>query len=187
MILADDAGRVRRLALKPGPAPRLVVEAETVLDKGIVADPASTGGAVIVATADQRVRALSARDLSPVGAWPLEGPLAGPPVALGERCFVSDGAGGVMAFGREGQRLWAIKLDAPAVGTPVIQENTIWLLDRQGRLYGRSLADGALRERLELGFLPAGGLLVVGSQTIAPVARGTVQLLQLNPGQPRKP
>ncbi len=61
VILADDAGRVRRLALKPGPVPRLVVEAETVLDKGIVADPASTGGAVIVATADQRVRALSAQ------------------------------------------------------------------------------------------------------------------------------
>ena len=187
VILADDAGRVRRLALKPGPVPRLVVDAETVLDKGIVAGPGSTGGAVIVATADQLVRALSGSDLSPAGAWPLEGPLVGPPVALGERCFVSDGAGAVVAFGREGQRLWAIKLDAPAAGPPVIQDNTIWLLDRQGCLYGRSLADGAPRERLDLGFLPAGGLRVVGSQTILPVARGTVQLLQLHPGQPGKP
>ncbi len=92
-----------------------------------------------------------------------------------------------MAFGREGQRLWAIKLDAPAAGTPVIQDNTVWLLDRQGRLYIRSLSDGVPRDRLELGFLPAGGLRVVGSQIIAPVARGTVQLLQLQPGQSGKP
>ena len=79
MILADDAGRVRRLALKQKPVPRLVVEAETLLEKGIVADPASTGEAVIVVTADQRVRVLSARDLSPVGAWPLAAPLLGRP------------------------------------------------------------------------------------------------------------
>jgi PQQ-like domain len=91
-----------------------------------------------------------------------------------------------MAFGREGQRLWAIKLDAPAVGTPVIGDGTIWLLDRAGRLYRRALADGALRERLDLGFLPAGGLLMVGSQTIAATARGTVQPLQLNPSGPRR-
>ena len=179
VVLADDAGRVRRLALKAAPVPRLVVDAETTLDKPIIADPASTGGAVIVATADQRVRALAARDLSPLGAWPLAGPLAGAPVSKGDRCFVTDGAGEVMAFGREGQRLWAIKLDAPAAGTPVIQDTTIWLLDRQGRLYARSLADGSSRERLDLGFLPAGGLRTLGSQIIAPVARGTVQLLQL--------
>ena len=60
VVLADDTGRVRRLSLKPGPAPRLVVEAERPLDKGIVADPASTGGAVIAATADQQVRVFSA-------------------------------------------------------------------------------------------------------------------------------
>ena len=39
------------------PVPRLVVESEKLLDKGIVADPAATAGAVVVVTADQRVRA----------------------------------------------------------------------------------------------------------------------------------
>ena len=66
VVLADDAGRVRLLSLQQKPVPRLVVETEKLLDKGIVADPATTGGAVIVATADQRSRVLSARDLSPV-------------------------------------------------------------------------------------------------------------------------
>ena len=121
VILADDAGRVRRLGLKKEPVPRLVVEAETLLDKRIIADPASTGEAVIVATADQRVRALSARDLSPVGSWPLEAPLVSRPVAVGDHAFVFDGGGGVLALSREGRRLWSIKLDAPAAGTPVIE------------------------------------------------------------------
>ena len=40
----------------------------------IIADPVSTGGAVIVVTADGRVRALAVRDLSPVGSWALEAP-----------------------------------------------------------------------------------------------------------------
>ena len=65
VVLADDAGRVRLLSLQQKPIPRLVVEAEKLLEKGIIADPATTGGtdpaktgrAVIVATADQGVRA----------------------------------------------------------------------------------------------------------------------------------
>jgi hypothetical protein len=83
-----------------------------------------------------------------------------------------------MAFSRDGQRLWAIKLDAPDSGAPVVQDNTLWLLDRQGLLHTRSLTDGAARERLDLGILPAGGLKLIGTDLIAPVARGTVQLLR---------
>ena len=55
-----------------------------MLDQRIIADPASTGNAVIVATADRHVRALAARDLSPVGSWPLDAPLAGRPIGIGE-------------------------------------------------------------------------------------------------------
>ena len=43
VVLADDAGRVRLLSLQQKPVPRLVVEAEKLLEKGIVADPATTG------------------------------------------------------------------------------------------------------------------------------------------------
>jgi outer membrane protein assembly factor BamB len=185
VVLADDAGRVRLLSLQQKPVPRLVVEAEKLLEKGIVADPATTGGAVILATADQRVRVLSARDLSPVGAWPLEAPLLGSPVTAGERCFVFDSAGGILALGPDGRRLWSIKLDAAVAGPPLIQDDLVWLLDREGHLHARSLADGAAREQLELGVLPTGGLLQVGPEAIVPVARGTVQLLALHPGLAR--
>jgi len=187
VVLADDAGRVRLLSLRQKPVPRLVVEAEKLLEKGIVADPATTGGAVIVATADQRVRVLSARDLSPVGAWPLEAPLLASPVTAGERCFVFDSAGGILALGPNGRRLWSIKLDAAVAGPPLIQDELVWLLDREGHLHARSLADGAAREQLELGVLPAGGLLQVGPEAIVPVARGTVQLIALHPGLAREP
>jgi len=187
VVLADDAGRVRLLSLRQKPVPRLVVEAEKLLEKGIVADPATTGGAVIVATADQRVRVLSARDLSPVGAWPLEAPLLASAVTAGERCFVFDSAGGILALGPNGRRLWSIKLDAAVAGPPLIQDELVWLLDREGHLHARSLADGAAREQLELGVLPAGGLLQVGPEAIVPVARGTVQLIALHPGLAREP
>jgi hypothetical protein len=186
VILADDAGRVRLLSLQQKPVPRLVVEAEKLLDNGLIADPATTGGALIVITADQSVRALSARDLSPVGAWSLEAPLLGSPVAVGDRCFVLDSAGRVMVLGPDGARLWSIKLDAAVAGPPLIQGDLVWLLDREGHLHARSLSDGASREQIELGVLPCGGLLQVGPQVIVPVARGTVRPIALRPGLARE-
>ncbi|MGC8638318.1 MAG: PQQ-binding-like beta-propeller repeat protein [Isosphaeraceae bacterium] len=187
VILADDAGRVRRLSLRKEPVPRLAVEAETLLNQRIIADPAATGQAVIVATADQSVRALSARDLSPIGSWPLEAPLLSRPVAVGDRVFVFDGGGGVMALSRDGRKLWTIKLDAPVAGTPLIDGQLVWFLDRQGRLHARSLEGGAGRQRIDLGILPAGGMLAIGAQPIAPVARGTVAPLSLNSNNVSRP
>ena len=72
--------------IKTKPVARLVGEAEAILEQRIIADPASTGNAVIVVTADRRVRALAARDLSPVGSWALDAPLAGPPIGVDETC-----------------------------------------------------------------------------------------------------
>jgi hypothetical protein len=187
VVLADDVGRVRRLALKQDPAARLVAESEVTLDKPIIADPAATSEAVIVATADQKVRVLSGRDLSPLGAWPLEAPLVGRPVVVGGFAFVFDGAGGVLALSREGRRLWSIKLGAVAAGDPVIDGDRVWLLDRAGRLEGRSLTSGASGQRFDLGVLPAGGLVLAGSKTLVPVARGTLAPLALHPDQTQKP
>ncbi len=187
VVLADDAGRVRLLSLRQKPVPRLVVEAEKLLDKAIIADPAATAGAVVVATADQRVRAVSARDLSPVGIWPLEAPILGAPVTADERCFVFDTAGGILALGPDGRRLWAIKLDSVVAGSPLIQNDLLWLLDVEGHLHARSLTDGAARGAVELGVLPSGGLLQVGNQTLVPVARGTMQLIALDPALARDP
>jgi outer membrane protein assembly factor BamB len=180
VVLTDDAGRVRRLVLKTTPIPRLVVEAERLLEEPIVADPAATSAAVILLTADQKVRALAARDLSPVGTWPLEAPASGPPVNVGGRCFIADERGTVMAFGADGRRLWAARLDAPMVGAPVVREETVWILDRAGRLYGLGAADGSTLSRRELGILPGGGLLVTGTLALVPVARGSFQPVNLD-------
>ncbi len=180
VVLADDAGRVRRLALQDKPVPRLTVEAEKLLDKGLIADPAATGGSVVVVTADGKVRALSARDLSPLGAWPLEAPLLGAPVAAGKLCFVFDTAGGVLAINAEGRRTWSIKLDAPVAGVPMIENDRVWLLDREGHLHARSLADGGARQQVDLGVLPCGGLFPLEGMVLVPSARGTVQSLSLD-------
>src|SRR5262249_25814005 len=63
VVLADDVGHIYRVSLKQSPVPRLVGEAMTTLPQRIIAGPVSTGGAVIVVTADRHVRALSTRDL----------------------------------------------------------------------------------------------------------------------------
>ncbi len=178
-ILADEAGRLLRLSLKKNPVPRLVVEAETLLDKAIIADPAATSQAVIVVTADRRVRALSTRDLSPLGAWPLAAPLAEGPVHSGEHAFVYDTAGGVMAMGPEGRLIWSIKLDTAATGSPLLQGDRLWLADRDGHLHERALADGAERRQLVLGVLPAGGLIALGRMVLVSVARGSIAPVDL--------
>ena len=47
-----------RVGLKKTPVPRLIGEREVTLDQKIIADPATTGIAVILVTADRKVRAL---------------------------------------------------------------------------------------------------------------------------------
>src|SRR5262249_55284382 len=103
-VLADDGGRVYRIVLKPAPVSHLVAEAQVTLGQRVIADPVSIGGAVVVVTADRHVRALAVRDLSPVGSWALESPLAGEPFAFENGCFVIDRAGGVSAVGPRGKR-----------------------------------------------------------------------------------
>jgi hypothetical protein len=186
-VLADDTGKVRRLALKQEPVPRLAVEVERLLDKSIIADPAAVSEAVILVTADQRVRSLAARDLSPVGSWPLGAPLVGHPVTAGDLAFVFEGAGGVVALGRDGHRLWTIKLDAVVSGVPVVREDSVWFLDRTGRLHCRRVSDGAPKEQLALGVLPSGGLLQAGKEMIVPCGRGTVRPVALPTIEARKP
>ncbi|MFO0888197.1 MAG: PQQ-binding-like beta-propeller repeat protein [Isosphaeraceae bacterium] len=119
-----------------------------------------------------------------MGAWPLEA-LAERPAVVGDRVFVFDTGGGVSAFNREGQRAWQVRLDAPATGPPIIDGDLVWLLDRDGRLHGRSLSDGSPRRRIDPGALPAGGLIGLGGRVLVPTARGTLQALSLGPGDPR--
>jgi len=187
VVLADDDGRVHRVALKTTPVPRLVGEAPSTLGQRIIADPVSTGGAVIIVTADRRVRALAARDLSPVGSWALEAPLAGSPAGIGDGCFVMDRAGGVMAFGHDGKRAWSINLGSEVAGSPLIQNQTVWMLTRDGILHVRGRSDGAERGRIALGILPAGGLLTAGTHALVAAARGTLRPVGAQPKTGSKP
>jgi PQQ-like domain len=187
VVLADDVGRVLRVAHKTKPVARLIGEAQAVLDQRIIADPASTGNAVIVATADKRVRALAARDLSPVGSWVLDAPLAGPPIGIEDMCFVMDRAGGVMAFGRDGQRIWSIQLESAVVGAPLVRDQSVWLITQRGLLHVRALSNGQARGELALSLLPSGGLVLAGKQLLVPVGQGTLRTLTANPGAEKRP
>jgi outer membrane protein assembly factor BamB/TolA-binding protein len=177
VVLADDVGRVHRVALKPTPVPRLVGEAQVTLPQKIVADPACTSEAVIVVTGDSKVRSLAIRDLSPIGTWTLEAPLAGPPIGSSDACFVLDRAGGVLALGRDGKRMWSINLKSEVVGSPSIHDKTVLFLTKDGTLHARGSADGAEQFRRPLGFLPSGGLLMAGTRALAAAAAGTVRPL----------
>ncbi len=175
VVLADDVGHIHRVALKTAPVPRLVGEAQTTIPQRIIAGPVSTGGAVIVVTADRQVRALSTRDLSPVGSWALEAPLSGAPAGVGDGCFIMDRAGGITALARDGRRTWSIKLKAGTVGAPLVQDQTVWFLTSDGSLHVRARSDGAELDRIALGILPEGGLLQVGKHVLVATGRGTVR------------
>jgi outer membrane protein assembly factor BamB len=112
-----------------------------------------------------------------VGAWKLDAPLAGPPVGVEGEAFVTDLAGGVMAFGRDGRRSWAVNLGAAVVGRPVIAGDRVSFVTRDGTFHVRSRKDGALIEKLALGILPAGGLIVADGLTCVSSGRGSVRAL----------
>ncbi len=179
VVLADDVGRVRRLMVKTTPVPRLVVEAERTLDSRVVASPATTGAAVLVGTADGRVRSLAGRDLSPIGAWPLDASISGRPEGLPDGGFAMDRAGNVLAFGRDGQKAWAIKLGAEVVGALRVLGQSVVILTSDGVLHLRARGDGAPVDRRPLGVLPAGGPIATGATTMIPMAPGTVRPMAL--------
>jgi outer membrane protein assembly factor BamB len=182
VALADESGRVLRLTRKAGRFPRLVASAEASLGNELTADPLALEGAIILVTGDGRIRALAVRDFSPIGAWPLDAPLATPPALVAGRGFLADGAGNVHAFGPDGQRLWSISLrDGASFGPPVAVGESAWFLARGGALQRHALADGAPLDRLELDILPAGELQALGSQLVVPVGIGTFQTLKGDP------
>jgi hypothetical protein len=187
VVLADDVGRVLRVALRRTPVARLIGEAQVVLDQRIVSNPASTGNAVIVVTADRRVRALAARDLSPVGSWSLDAPPVGSPVGIGSNCFVMDRGGGVMALGRDGQRLWSIQLGAEVVGDPAVWDQSVAFLTRDGMLHRRDVSSGHERQRIALGTLPSGGLVVASDRMLVPVGHGTIRPVLAQPTGENRP
>jgi hypothetical protein len=153
----------------------LVGEAAITLPQRIIAGPISTGGAVVVVTADRHVRALSTRDLSPSGSWALESPLTGEPAPFPDGCFVMDRAGGILAVGRDGTRLWSINLKAATFGMPLVQDQTVWFLTADGSLHVRARSDGAELDRISLGILPEGGLLQLGNEVLVSAAKGTIR------------
>jgi hypothetical protein len=152
---------------------------EINLGNDLAADPMATEAALILVTKDGRIRALATRDLSPVGAWPLDAPLATPPAAVAGRGFLADSAGNVQAFGPDGQRLWSITLrDGACHGPPVVAGDSVWFLGRNGSLERHALGDGALLDRVALDILPAGDLQALGPQLVVPVGLGTLRTLK---------
>jgi len=193
VALADDSGRVRRLTRVEDPRPRLVVSAEATLGKPLAADPAATPSALVLVTADGRARALSARDLSPAGAWPLDAPLALPPAAVGGLTFLADTAGRVLALGPAAPRLWSADLNAAGhaggsaalvAGAPAVRGDLVWFLAADGALHARSLADGRPAADLPLDVLPAGGPLAAGDDLYIPVGPGSLRRLTAEPERP---
>ncbi len=177
VVLADRDGRVRRLTRSENPRPRLVVTAESPLGQPLDAEPASSGGAVIVATADGKVRALAARDLSPIATVDLPSPRTFGPVAVGDYAFVADAAGNVFAFGGDGRKVWQSRLHSAANDAPVVRGGAARFLTRSGALESRSLADGATSERLALGVLPAGSPVVSGGRVFVPSGLGSIRAI----------
>ena len=176
VALVDQAGIVRRVVKATDPQPRLQVTNETRLGSPVVADPVSTGIALLVVTEDGKVRALSARDLSPLTSWTLEARLTAGPFEAQHFVFLADASGKLHAFDPSGKKLWSVEGKEPA-GAPVVSESTVWLLCRDGALEARSMADGSPTETWSLGILPAGGLITNGAQVAVPVTPGSLRLL----------
>ncbi|ODU00652.1 MAG: hypothetical protein ABS79_02980 [Planctomycetes bacterium SCN 63-9] len=186
LILADNSGQLRRLTLREG---RLGLEVERSLDAKVAAPPTASPGTVIVATADQKVRALAARDLSPIGSWSSKGPITTLPETKEGKFFIPDDLGGVLAIASDGRRLWSIDLESRVVGDPLVMDGAVWFLTLEGILHGRSLETGESLARVGLNILPTSGPMpsIRENELIIPVARGTFQTLRLPKKVERKP
>ena len=188
VVLADREGRVRRLVKSDKPRPRLAVTGEASIGQAIVGEPASTGGAVLLATADGKIRSIAARDLSPAATVDLPAPRTSGPAAAGDHAFVADAAGNVFAFGGDGQKTWQARLHSAATDAPAIRGGSVWFATRAGSLEARSMADGSATERIPFGALPAGMPVVSGPRLVVPTGLSTLRAVadeHLGAGGPR--
>ncbi|GIW88651.1 MAG: hypothetical protein KatS3mg108_2975 [Isosphaeraceae bacterium] len=177
LLLASQEGVLRRLKRQTSPRLRLALEGDPEdLKAELDAPPVVTREAILVSTRDGRLRSLSIRDLSALGVWTLEVPRALGPLALaGGHGIVFDKSGGVLFFGPDGGRLWAIELeDEPPVGPALLLGDSLWILSRDGVLHRRAAEDGSVRDRLVLNIHPTGGLWSTGSDLILATGPGTL-------------
>jgi hypothetical protein len=169
------------LARLTEPRLRLDVVGEPVdLKSTIELDPAPTTDALVIATTDGNLRSLTGRDLSSIGAEKLQSPVVLGPVSLdGKYALIVDKAGGVLLFGPDGNRMWGADLgQATPSAPPVLKDDMLWFLGRDGVLQKRALADGAAADRVDLNVLPDGGIWSVGDDVIVSGGPGTVRLLK---------
>jgi outer membrane protein assembly factor BamB len=187
VLLADEAGRVYRLVIRDEPRPRLISQPADAVELGsdLGANPLVLGTTVLLATADDRVRALSTRDLSAAGAWKLDGPRAAGPFRVGDLAVIAEESGRLLALGGEGQTLWTTEPgSAPPLAGPVVGDGWAWFVGRDGAFRQYSLQDGRIQTLQKAEFLPAGDLQQLGDEVAVPVASGTVRLLIPSAGQP---
>lgn len=178
-LVADAAGTLRRLVIEAGPRARLAVAAERKLDSPPLGDPAATGPAVVVATADLKLRSFAGRDLAPLGTWPINTAPALGPCAVGGFVFAVDAAGQVFCFDGDGRRLWTAHLRGRGVvGTPVVRNGAAWFATRdEGGVEGLSLVDGATLGQTGLDAAIAAGLLACDTDLVVPTGSSMLQTL----------
>ncbi len=92
-----------------------------------------------------------------------------------------DRAGGVLAFGRDGKKLWAITLGAEVAASPLIQAQSIGFLTRDGTLHIRSRGDGSRIEDKPLSLLPAGEIWTLANRVVVAAGSGTIRLVAQPP------
>ena len=183
-LVADSNAVLRRLAVETNPRPRLVVAAERKLDSPALGNPAATGPALVVVTADLKIRSFAARDLAPLGSWPMTTPPVLGPCAVGGFVFVVDAAGQVFAFDADGRRLWTANLrQTRVVGLPVVRNNAVWFATRdESGVEALSLVDGTSLGQTRIDAEIAAGLLASDTDLVIPTGLSTLQTFIPPPG-----
>ena len=193
IIMTDALGTLRRLVVEKDLRPRLVMTAERQLDSPPIRQPAASGSALLIVTADQTIRSFSTRDLSPLGSLPLTAVPTIGPVVVHDYGFVVDAVGQVVAFDGDGRRLWTATLHDPKViGPPIVRDRAAWFIARDGGgIEALSLDDGASTRRTPLAVEPVAGLLTVEDDLVLRTGSGTLQAyspatqpVPASPGEP---
>jgi outer membrane protein assembly factor BamB len=171
-VIADGLGKIYLVSLARGPAPHLDVVTEADAGPHPIESPfVVLGDSAFAVGGSSHLLRVELPSLKPAGDSNLPAPANWGPYHAGDAMILATADNKLMAIGADGQTRWSVPTEhGDLIGAPLVLDDSLLVVYKNGVVERRSLADGAaaasknLEQPLASGIVPfLGRFIVAGS------------------------